>query len=100
MTTRPDVQHRRDDRQQFFADENVGFSGLAARADAAAPYVGALWTYRSLPCAVWPAMDADRYARSSAVALCIACHAAPTSAASRIRAAIESRNTSAQPGET
>ena len=37
------------------------YSDLAARADSRAPYVGAFWTYLTLPCAVWPARDADRY---------------------------------------
>jgi pimeloyl-ACP methyl ester carboxylesterase len=37
------------------------YSELAARADRRAPYVGAFWTYLTLPCAVWPARDADRY---------------------------------------
>lgn len=33
----------------------------ASRADRRAPYVGAFWTYLSLPCSVWPVKDADRY---------------------------------------
>jgi hypothetical protein len=37
------------------------YSELAARADRRAPYVGAFWTYLTLPRAVWPARDADRY---------------------------------------
>ena len=37
------------------------YSELAARADRRAPYVGAFWTYLTLPCAVWPARDTDRY---------------------------------------
>lgn len=34
----------------------------ARLADRAAPYFGSLWSYISLPCATWPARDADRYA--------------------------------------
>ena len=37
------------------------YADVAARADHQAPYVGSFWTYLSLPCAVWPAKDADRY---------------------------------------
>jgi pimeloyl-ACP methyl ester carboxylesterase len=37
------------------------YANVAARADRDAPHVGAFWTYLSLPCAVWPAQDADRY---------------------------------------
>jgi pimeloyl-ACP methyl ester carboxylesterase len=37
------------------------FAAAAARADRQAPYVGAFWTYLSLPCAAWPAKDTDRY---------------------------------------
>jgi pimeloyl-ACP methyl ester carboxylesterase len=37
------------------------YGDLATRADRRAPYVGAFWTYLSLPCAVWPARDNDRY---------------------------------------
>jgi pimeloyl-ACP methyl ester carboxylesterase len=33
----------------------------ARAADRAAPYFGSPWTYGSLPCATWPARDADRY---------------------------------------
>ena len=33
----------------------------ARAADRAAPYFGSRWTYVSLPCATWPARDADRY---------------------------------------
>ncbi len=40
------------------------YAGIAARADREAPYVGAFWAYLSLPCAVWPARDADRYTGS------------------------------------
>jgi pimeloyl-ACP methyl ester carboxylesterase len=42
-------------------DDPFAYAGVAARADLDAPYVGAFWTYISLPCAVWPARDADRY---------------------------------------
>ena len=42
-------------------DDPFAYAGVAARADLDAPYVGAFWTYLSLPCAVWPAQDADRY---------------------------------------
>ena len=34
---------------------------MARRAEERAPYFGALWTYLALPCAGWPADDADRY---------------------------------------
>ena len=34
---------------------------LARRAEERTPYFGTLWTYTSLPCAFWPATDADRY---------------------------------------
>jgi hypothetical protein len=37
------------------------YDDIAARAERHAPYVGAWWTYISLPCAVWPARDDDRY---------------------------------------
>ena len=37
------------------------YADIAARADRQAPYVGAFWTYLTLPCAAWPAHDADRY---------------------------------------
>jgi pimeloyl-ACP methyl ester carboxylesterase len=37
------------------------YADLAARADRRAPYVGAKWTYLSLPCAVWPTKDTDRF---------------------------------------
>jgi pimeloyl-ACP methyl ester carboxylesterase len=33
----------------------------ARAADRAAPYFGSVWAYVSLPCATWPARDADRY---------------------------------------
>jgi pimeloyl-ACP methyl ester carboxylesterase len=33
----------------------------ARAADRAAPYFGSRWAYVSLPCATWPARDADRY---------------------------------------
>jgi pimeloyl-ACP methyl ester carboxylesterase len=33
----------------------------ARAADRAAPYFGSYWSYVSLPCATWPARDADRY---------------------------------------
>jgi pimeloyl-ACP methyl ester carboxylesterase len=39
----------------------LAYGRVAARADEDAPYVGAFWTYLTLPCSVWPAMDADRY---------------------------------------
>jgi pimeloyl-ACP methyl ester carboxylesterase len=38
------------------------YADLAARADRRAPYVGAKWTYLSLPCAVWPSKDPERFA--------------------------------------
>ena len=34
---------------------------LANHADSEAPYVGAYWTYISLPCSRWPARDGDRF---------------------------------------
>ena len=34
----------------------------ARLADRRAPYFGAAWTWQSVPCATWPARDADRYA--------------------------------------
>ncbi|MGH2616892.1 MAG: alpha/beta hydrolase, partial [Thermomicrobiales bacterium] len=34
---------------------------MARRAEERSPYFGALWTYLALPCAFWPAEDADRY---------------------------------------
>ena len=39
----------------------MAYGDLAARADRRAPYVGAYWTYVTLPCSVWPARDTDRY---------------------------------------
>ena len=33
----------------------------ARAADRVAPYFGSYWSYVSLPCATWPARDADRY---------------------------------------
>jgi pimeloyl-ACP methyl ester carboxylesterase len=33
----------------------------ARAADRAAPYFGSYWAYVTLPCATWPARDADRY---------------------------------------
>lgn len=33
----------------------------ARAADRVAPYFGSYWSYISLPCATWPARDADRY---------------------------------------
>jgi pimeloyl-ACP methyl ester carboxylesterase len=38
--------------------------GLAANADAHAPYFGADWTYLVQPCATWPARDHDAYTGS------------------------------------
>jgi pimeloyl-ACP methyl ester carboxylesterase len=37
------------------------YLALARAAEERTPYFGALWTYVSLPCAFWPAQDADRY---------------------------------------
>jgi pimeloyl-ACP methyl ester carboxylesterase len=34
---------------------------FARAADRVAPYFGSYWAYVSLPCATWPARDADRY---------------------------------------
>ena len=42
-------------------DDPFAYAKIASRADHRAPYVGAFWTYLSLPCSVWPAKDADRY---------------------------------------
>jgi pimeloyl-ACP methyl ester carboxylesterase len=39
----------------------MAYADLAARADRRAPYVGAYWTYLTLPCSVWPAHAGDRY---------------------------------------
>ena len=39
----------------------LAYADIAARADRQAPYVGAFWTYLTLPCAAWPAHDTDRY---------------------------------------
>jgi pimeloyl-ACP methyl ester carboxylesterase len=49
---------------------------MARRAEERSPYFGALWTYLALPCAFWPAEDADRYtgpwdAKTSATILLI-----------------------------
>jgi pimeloyl-ACP methyl ester carboxylesterase len=41
--------------------EPSDYAAAADRADGQAPYVGAFWTYLTLPCAAWPAKDADRY---------------------------------------
>jgi pimeloyl-ACP methyl ester carboxylesterase len=37
------------------------YPAMARQAEARTPYFGTLWTYMSLPCAFWPAKDADRY---------------------------------------
>jgi pimeloyl-ACP methyl ester carboxylesterase len=37
------------------------FPEMARRAEERSSHFGALWTYLSLPCAYWPAQDADRY---------------------------------------
>lgn len=34
---------------------------MARQAEARTPHFGALWTYQGMPCAFWPAEDADRY---------------------------------------
>jgi pimeloyl-ACP methyl ester carboxylesterase len=37
------------------------YPAMARQAEARTPYFGTLWTYMALPCAFWPAQDADRY---------------------------------------
>ena len=37
------------------------YPAMARAADERTPYFGAMWTNFGLPCAVWPAQDADRY---------------------------------------
>jgi pimeloyl-ACP methyl ester carboxylesterase len=37
------------------------YLAMARAAEARTPDFGTLWTYTSLPCAFWPAQDADRY---------------------------------------
>ena len=37
------------------------YLAMARAADERTPYFGAMWTNFGLPCAVWPAQDADRY---------------------------------------
>lgn len=42
-------------------DDPALYPEMARRAEERSPYFGALWTYLALPCASWPAQDADRY---------------------------------------
>ena len=42
-------------------DDQALYPEMARRAEERSPYFGALWTYLALPCAFWPAEDADRY---------------------------------------
>ena len=42
-------------------DDPALYPEMARRAEERSPYFGALWTYLALPCAFWPAEDADRY---------------------------------------
>ena len=37
------------------------YLAMARAAEERTPYFGAMWTYIALPCAFWPAQDADRY---------------------------------------
>jgi pimeloyl-ACP methyl ester carboxylesterase len=37
------------------------YAEIAAKADRRTPYAGSLWTYLTLPCAVWPARDHDSF---------------------------------------
>jgi predicted acyl esterase len=42
-------------------DDPARYREIARQADERTPYFGSLWTYQALPCAFWPAEDADRY---------------------------------------
>jgi pimeloyl-ACP methyl ester carboxylesterase len=37
------------------------YPAMARAAEERTPYFGAIWSYLSMPCAFWPAQDADRY---------------------------------------
>jgi pimeloyl-ACP methyl ester carboxylesterase len=42
-------------------DDPARYPEMARQAEARTPYFGTLWTYMAMPCAFWPAKDADRY---------------------------------------
>jgi pimeloyl-ACP methyl ester carboxylesterase len=44
-----------------YPDNPALYPEMARSAEERSPYFGALWTYLALPCAFWPAEDADRY---------------------------------------
>jgi pimeloyl-ACP methyl ester carboxylesterase len=42
-------------------DDPALYPEIARQAEERTPYFGTLWTYMAMPCAFWPAQDADRY---------------------------------------